>query len=76
MIERADYVIDIGPKAGKYGGQIISEGTPKQLLKENTITAQYLNGKLKLMFQKNRRSGNGTYIKLKGATGNNLKMFR
>lgn len=73
MIERADYVIDIGPKAGKYGGQIISEGTPKQLLKENTITAQYLNGKLKIDVPKNRRSGNGTYIKLKGATGNNLK---
>jgi excinuclease ABC subunit A len=73
MIERADYVIDIGPKAGKFGGQIISEGTPKELLKENTITAQYLNGKLKIEVPKIRRSGNGKYIKLTGATGNNLK---
>ena len=48
MIERADYVIDIGPKAGKFGGQIISQGTPKELLKEQTITAQYLNGQMEI----------------------------
>src|SRR6218665_91998 len=73
MIERADYVIDIGPKAGKYGGQIISKGTPKELLKEDTITAQYLNGKMKIEIPKKRRDGNGKFMKLTGATGNNLK---
>ncbi|MDP5028067.1 MAG: excinuclease ABC subunit UvrA, partial [Flavobacterium sp.] len=73
MIERADYVIDIGPKAGRFGGQIISKGTPKELLQEDTITAQYLNGKMKIEVPKTRREGNGKSIKLSGATGNNLK---
>jgi excinuclease ABC subunit A len=73
MIEHADYVIDIGPKAGRFGGQIISKGTPKELLHENTITAQYLNGKMKIEVPKKRREGNGKSIKLSGATGNNLK---
>jgi excinuclease ABC subunit A len=73
MIERADYVIDIGPKAGRFGGQIISKGTPKELLKEKTITAQYMNGKMQIEVPKMRREGNGKYIKLSGATGNNLK---
>ncbi|WP_428232219.1 excinuclease ABC subunit UvrA [Flavobacterium sp.] len=73
MIERADYVIDIGPKAGKYGGEIISIGTPAETLKSNTITAQYLNGKMKLEIPKERRKGNGKFLKLTGATGNNLK---
>ncbi|UUW08503.1 excinuclease ABC subunit UvrA [Flavobacterium plurextorum] len=73
MIETADYVIDIGPKAGKYGGEIISIGTPAETLKSNTITAQYLNGKMKLEIPKKRREGNGKLLKLTGATGNNLK---
>ncbi|MEO6173929.1 MAG: excinuclease ABC subunit UvrA, partial [Flavobacterium circumlabens] len=73
MIERADYVIDIGPKAGKYGGEIISIGTPEETLKSNTITAQYLNGTMKLEIPKERRKGNGKFLKLSGATGNNLK---
>lgn len=73
MIEHADYVIDIGPKAGRFGGQIISQGTPNELLQENTITAQYLNGKMKIEVPKKRREGNGKAIKLSGATGNNLK---
>ena len=73
MIVRADHVIDIGPKAGKYGGQIISQGTPAELLKENTITAQYLNGKMEIEVPKTRRKGNGKFLKLSGATGNNLK---
>jgi excinuclease ABC subunit A len=73
MIERADYVIDIGPKAGKYGGEIISKGTPAEILKENTITAQYLNGKMQIEVPKTRRKGNGKFLKLTGATGNNLK---
>lgn len=73
MIVRADHVIDIGPKAGKHGGQIISQGTPAELLKENTITAQFLNGKMQIEVPKIRREGNGKFLKLKGATGNNLK---
>ncbi len=73
MILCADHVIDIGPKAGKYGGQIISQGTPAELVKENTITAQYLNGKMKIEIPKTRRKGNGKFLKLTGATGNNLK---
>ena len=73
MIERADYVIDIGPKAGRFGGEIISIGTPKEILKHNTITAQYLNGKMQIEVPKTRREGNGKSIKLSGATGNNLK---
>ena len=73
MIERADYVIDIGPKAGRFGGKIISEGTPKQLLKEDTMTAQYMSGKMKIEVPSERRKGNGKTLKLSGATGNNLK---
>lgn len=73
MIERADHVIDIGPKAGRFGGQIISQGTPKELLKENTITAQYINGKMQIEIPTERRTGNGKSLKLTGATGNNLK---
>jgi excinuclease ABC subunit A len=73
MIERADYVIDIGPKAGKFGGEIISKGTPKELLKEHTMTAMYLNGEMKIEVPKKRRDGNGKFIKLTGASGNNLK---
>ncbi|CCG53775.1 Excinuclease ABC, A subunit UvrA2 [Flavobacterium indicum GPTSA100-9 = DSM 17447] len=73
MIERADHVIDIGPKAGRFGGQIISQGTPKELLKENTITAQYISGKMQIEIPTERRIGNGKSLKLTGATGNNLK---
>ncbi|WP_066225617.1 excinuclease ABC subunit UvrA [Formosa haliotis] len=73
MIERADYVIDIGPKAGRYGGEIISEGTPAQLLKQHTLTADYLNGTKEIEVPKIRREGNGHTLTLKGCTGNNLK---
>jgi excinuclease ABC subunit A len=73
MIEQADYVIDIGPKAGKFGGEIISKGTPKELLKEDTLTANYLNGKLSIPIPSQRRTGNGKEIVLSGAQGNNLK---
>jgi len=73
MIERADHVIDIGPRAGKHGGEIISQGTPKQLLKETTLTADYLSGKKKIEIPKTRRKGNGKQIVLAGCTGNNLK---
>lgn len=73
MIERADYVIDIGPKAGKYGGEIISIGNPEELLKHDTLTADYLNGRKEIPVPKERRKGNGKSIVLKGCTGNNLK---
>jgi excinuclease ABC subunit A len=73
MIERADYVIDIGPKAGRFGGKIISEGTPKEMLSGTTITAQYMNGNMKIEVPAERRVGNGKTLKLSGATGNNLK---
>ncbi|HMK06890.1 MAG TPA: excinuclease ABC subunit UvrA, partial [Flavobacterium sp.] len=73
MIERADYVIDIGPRAGKYGGEIISIGTPAETLTHHTLTAQYLNGERRIEIPKKRREGNGKSIKLTGATGNNLK---
>ncbi|WP_426430145.1 excinuclease ABC subunit UvrA [Winogradskyella sp. HB-48] len=73
MIERADHVIDIGPFAGKHGGEIISEGTPKELLSHNTLTADYLSGKKEIEIPKERRKGNGNKIVLKGCTGNNLK---
>ncbi|MBC7439643.1 MAG: excinuclease ABC subunit UvrA, partial [Flavobacterium sp.] len=73
MIERADYVIDIGPKAGKFGGEIISQGTPKEILSSNSMTAKYMNGEMKIEIPKVRRIGNGKTLKLSGATGNNLK---
>ncbi|MNJ95177.1 UvrABC system protein A [compost metagenome] len=73
MIERADYVIDIGPAAGRFGGQIVSAGTPAELLKEHTLTAAYLNGEKEIAVPKERREGNGKVLKLTGATGNNLK---
>lgn len=73
MILRADYVIDIGPFAGKNGGKIISAGTPAELLHENTLTANYLNGKLEIAIPQERRKGNGKTLRLEGATGNNLK---
>ena len=73
MIERADYVIDIGPRAGKHGGEIISIGTPKETKEHSTLTADYLNGTKIIEVPKKRRKGNGKSIVLKGCTGNNLK---
>ncbi len=73
MIERADHVIDIGPFAGKHGGEIISEGSPKELLTHHTLTADYLNGTKRIEIPKKRRKGNGKEMVLKGCTGNNLK---
>ena len=73
MIERADHVIDIGPKAGKHGGEIISEGKPADLKKHHTLTADYITGKLKIEVPKKRREGNGKSLELTGCTGNNLK---
>ncbi|MBL7682241.1 MAG: excinuclease ABC subunit UvrA [Flavipsychrobacter sp.] len=69
----SDYLIDIGPAAGKHGGRIVTQGTPEEILKGNTTTAGYLNHKLKIEVPKERRKGNGKKIVIKGATGNNLK---
>jgi len=73
MILEADEVLDIGPKAGKFGGEVLWQGNPKDLKKANTITADYINGKRKIEVPQERRKGNGKKITLKGATGNNLK---
>lgn len=73
MIMHADHVIDIGPTAGKHGGEIISEGNPDELMTHHTLTADYLNGTLAIEVPKKRRKGNGKFIKLNGCTGNNLK---
>ena len=73
MIESADCIIDIGPKAGKHGGEIISNTTSTELLSSNTLTADYLNGVKRIEVPKTRRKGNGKQLTLKGATGNNLK---
>ena len=69
----ADHLIDIGPKAGFHGGRIVAEGDPKQLLKLNTLTSGYLNGHHKIAVPKERRRGNGKFLELKGAKGNNLQ---
>lgn len=73
MILAADHVIDIGPKAGKNGGEILTQGSPKSLLKEKTLTAAFLNDQMRIEIPKKRRKGNGHAIKLSGCTGNNLK---
>ncbi|MCW5520412.1 excinuclease ABC subunit UvrA [Aureitalea sp. L0-47] len=73
MIEHADYVIDIGPAAGLHGGEIVSEGTPEEIQKHDTLTSAYLNGSKAIQIPKERRKGNGKKLKLDGATGNNLK---
>lgn len=73
MIKHADYVLDIGPGAGRHGGQIVSEGNFDELLKHDTLTADYLAKKKEIKVPKQRRKGNGNSIKLEGATGNNLK---
>ncbi|MBC9798533.1 excinuclease ABC subunit UvrA [Sinomicrobium weinanense] len=73
MIERADHVIDIGPMAGRHGGEIISQGHPEELKKHHTLTADYLNGTKNIEIPAKRRKGNGNSIVLKGCTGNNLK---
>ncbi len=73
MIERADYVLDIGPAAGIHGGEIVQQGTPLEIKKSNSLTADYLNGNKCVPVPEKRRTGNGKTLKLSGATGNNLK---
>ena len=69
----ADHLIDIGPKAGKYGGQIVSEGSPAQVFSSRSETSKFLNGEKSIVVPKERRKANGKYLELKGVTGNNLK---
>jgi excinuclease ABC subunit A len=73
MITSADHVIDIGPGAGVHGGRIVAQGTPLEILSSDTLTASYLNGRLKIPIPAERRKGNGKEICIKGARGNNLK---
>lgn len=69
----SDYLVDIGPKAGKHGGEIVAKGTPKEILHSGSETAQYLLGKKSIEVPKERRKGNGKFIELKGVEGNNLR---
>ena len=69
----ADYLVDIGPKAGKHGGQVVAAGTPAEVLASNSDTAMYLSGKKSIEIPKERRAGNGNFLEVQGATGNNLK---
>lgn len=73
MMLSADYIIDIGPMAGRKGGEVVFQGTPKDMLKTHTITAEYLNGVRTIAVPKERRKGNGKFITIRGAKGNNLK---
>ena len=73
MMLHADYIVDIGPKAGRKGGEVVFQGTVEEMLKTDTITAQYLNGTLNIEIPKQRRKGNGKSLILRGCKGNNLK---
>lgn len=73
IMTESDYVIDIGPGAGKTGGEVVYQGTPRNMLKSHTLTADYLNGVKSIKVPETRRIGNGKYIELKGAAGHNLK---
>ena len=73
MMLNADYIVDIGPRAGRNGGEVVFQGTPAEMLKQHTITSQYLNGEMKIEVPAKRREGNGKSIKIHGACGNNLK---
>ena len=73
MMLEADYVIDMGPKAGRLGGEVVFAGTPAEMLKANTLTAAYLNGLQEIAVPVERRKGNGKFITIHGARGNNLK---
>jgi excinuclease ABC subunit A len=73
MMLNADYIIDIGPRAGRKGGEVVFQGTPEEILKTNSVTANYLNGTLSIPIPQKRRNGNGHNLIIKGASGNNLK---
>ena len=73
MMLAADYIVDIGPMAGRKGGEVVFQGTPAEMLKQHTITAEYLNGERNIHIPEQRRKGNGKSIVIRGARGNNLK---
>lgn len=73
MMLASDYVIDMGPKAGRLGGEVVFQGTPKEMLRQNTLTSQYLTGAMKIEIPSERRKGNGKSLWIRGARGNNLK---
>lgn len=73
IMQQADYIVDIGPGAGAHGGEVVFQGTPKEMLKTSTLTAQYLNGKKSIEVPEERRGGNGKHLIIRGATGHNLK---
>ena len=73
MMLESDYIVDIGPKAGRKGGNVVFSGTPAEMLKSDTLTARYLNGALKIDVPSQRRQGNGKTLTLRGCRGNNLK---
>jgi len=73
MMLASDYIVDLGPRAGRHGGEVVFSGTPEDMLKADTLTSSYLNGRLKIEIPKKRRPGNGKTIELKGCQGNNLK---
>ena len=73
MMLAADYIVDLGPRAGRLGGELVFAGTPDEILKSDTLTADYLTGKKKIEIPESIRSGNGTFLTIKGAKGNNLK---
>ena len=73
MMRAADWIVDIGPKAGRKGGEVVFQGKPADMLKTHTLTAQYLNGERAIELPKERREGNGKIIQLTGCKGNNLK---
>lgn len=73
MMLASDYIVDMGPFAGRKGGDVVFAGSPAQMLKENTLTSNYLNGKIKIDIPEKRRKGNGFLLEIEGATGNNLK---
>ena len=73
MMLAADYIIDMGPRAGRHGGEVVFQGTPRVMMEQHTLTADYLNGRVAIAVPAQRRKGNGTRLRLTGATGNNLK---
>ena len=73
MMLHADYIVDMGPRAGRLGGEIVFAGTPSEMLSTNTLTSSFLNGRMTIPVPSERRQGNGQWLKLKGAAGNNLK---
>lgn len=73
IMKEADYIVDIGPGAGRHGGEVVFQGTPEKMLDTDTLTASYLKGTREIAVPEKRRKGNGKFLKIKGATGHNLK---